>query len=164
MHEPDRAEARRFVFYASEPGLHFRSVGVGAIPIDDLDPRMKRNVISEYLENWPSFDHPSPECVLRLEAHHQNGVAGVARALRQVMQNSPGNTFGNAGTAWLPWRFVNNDGIRTLVRKFRLCQSRRGRSRTRVELFVCAPLSEDWRTTFLRLFFAKGIGTAARTI
>ena len=85
MHEPDRAEARRFVFYAPEPGLHFRSVSVCAIPIDDLDPCVKRHVISEYLENRPSFHHPSPKCVFRLEAHHQNGIARVTRALGQVM-------------------------------------------------------------------------------
>jgi hypothetical protein len=40
----------------------------------------------------------------------------------------------------------------------RLCQSARGRSRTRVERSAIAP-SDDWRTTFLRLFFGKRIGT-----
>jgi len=54
---------------------------------------------------------------------------------------------------------MKSDGIRTLVRKLRLCQSGRGRRRTRVECFVEAPSSDCWRTIFLRLFFEKGIGT-----
>jgi hypothetical protein len=40
----------------------------------------------------------------------------------------------------------------------RLCQSARGRRRTRVERLAVA-LSADWRTTFRRLFFGKRIGT-----
>ena len=53
---------------------------------------------------------------------------------------------------------MKRDGIRTLVRKLRLCQSARGRSRTRVEGLAVA-LSDDWRTTFRLLFFGKRIGT-----
>ena len=37
----------------------------------------------------------------------------------------------------------------------------RGRSFTRVERLFWAPFSDAWRTTFLRLFFEKGIGTFA---
>ena len=38
----------------------------------------------------------------------------------------------------------------------------RGRSRTRVERLFLAPFSDAWRTTFLRLFFEKGIGTVTQ--
>src|SRR5207253_10141611 len=57
---------------------------------------------------------------------------------------------------------MKSEGIRTLVRKLRLCQSARGRKRTRVERLVLAPASEAWRTTFLRLFLGKRIGTFAK--
>jgi hypothetical protein len=57
---------------------------------------------------------------------------------------------------------VKSEGMRTLVRKLRLCQSGRGRSRTRVEGLFLAPFSDTWRTTFLRLFFEKGIGTVTQ--
>ena len=56
---------------------------------------------------------------------------------------------------------MKSEGIRTSVRKLRLCQSERGRSLTRVERLFSAPFSDAWRTTFLRLFFEKGIGTVA---
>ena len=55
---------------------------------------------------------------------------------------------------------MKSEGIKTLVRKLRLCQSARGRKRTRVERL--APSSNSWRTTFLRLFFEKRIGTSAK--
>jgi hypothetical protein len=43
-----------------------------------------------------------------------------------------------------------------------LCQSALGISRTRVERLISAPFSAACRTTFLRLFFEKGIGTVAQ--
>jgi hypothetical protein len=79
-----------------------------------------------------------------------------------VMQISPWRIFGNCGGTYSPDRFTNSDGIKTLVRKLRLCQSDRGRSRTRVE---CRPAvtgvspSWVWRTMFRRFFFGKRIGT-----
>src|ERR1700680_1653208 len=79
----------------------------------------------------------------------------------QVMQISPARIFGNCGCARSPERLMKSDGMRTLVRKLRLCQSGRGRKRTRVERLAAAPSSDSWRTTFLRLFFEKGIGTLA---
>src|SRR5437764_9386139 len=82
--------------------------------------------------------------------------------LIQVMAISPLPIFGNCGRAWSPERLVKSDGIRTSVRKLRLCQSALGISRTRVERLFSAPFSADWRTTFLRLFFEKGIGTVAQ--
>src|SRR5215510_1796584 len=78
------------------------------------------------------------------------------------MQISPSRTFGNCGGTYSPDRFTNSDGIKTLVRKLRLCQSERGRSRTRVE---CRPAGTEessrgaWRTMFRRFFFGKRIGT-----
>src|ERR1700730_6716884 len=75
------------------------------------------------------------------------------------MQISPSRIFGNCGAAGPPERLTKSDGIKTLVRKLRLCQSARGRSRTRVERFAVAPSSDGWRTTFRRLFFGKRIGT-----
>src|SRR3982751_2705275 len=78
----------------------------------------------------------------------------------QVMPISPLWIFGNCGCARSPERFVKSEGINTSVRKFRLCQSALGMSRTRVERLLAAPSSLPWRTTFLRLFFEKGIGTA----
>ena len=57
---------------------------------------------------------------------------------------------------------MKSDGMRTVVRKLRLCQSARGRSLMRVERLFFAPFSDAWRTTFLRLFFEKGIGTLAQ--
>src|SRR5256885_11683439 len=74
------------------------------------------------------------------------------------MQISPSRIFGNCGAIREPERLMKSDGIRTLVRKLRLCQSARGRSRTRVDRLAMAP-SSDWRTMFLRLFFGKRIGT-----
>src|SRR4029077_1094578 len=78
------------------------------------------------------------------------------------MQISPSRIFGNCGAAGPPERLTKSDGIKTLVRKLRLCQSARGRSRTRVESRsrgILAPSDEGWRTTFRRLFFGKRIGT-----
>src|SRR4029079_19541268 len=78
------------------------------------------------------------------------------------MQISPSRTFGNCGGTYSPDRFTKSDGIRTLVRKLRLCQSDRGRRRTRVE---CRPAGtgvssrDAWRTMFRRFFFGKRIGT-----
>jgi hypothetical protein len=57
---------------------------------------------------------------------------------------------------------MKSEGIRTLVRKLRLCQSGRGRSRTRVERLAVAPSADGWRTTFRRLFFGKRIGTCTK--
>src|SRR6266513_2280926 len=74
------------------------------------------------------------------------------------MHSSPSRTLGNCGGAGRSARFTKSEGIRTLVRKLRLCQSARGRSRTRVDRLAMAP-SSDWRTMFLRLFFGKRIGT-----
>ena len=60
----------------------------------------------------------------------------------QVMQISPCFSFGKSGRPPLPARFVKSEGMRTLVRKFRLCQSALGRSPTRVELLGAdAPFS-----------------------
>ena len=50
----------------------------------------------------------------------------------QVMQTSFGLTFGKSGIARSPERFVKSDGIRTSVRKFRLCQSKPGFRPTRL--------------------------------
>src|SRR6516165_997486 len=78
------------------------------------------------------------------------------------MQTSASRIFGNCGGTYSPDRFTNSDGIKTLVRKLRLCQSDRGRSRTRVE---CRPTGTGassrgaWRTMFRRFFFGKRIGT-----
>src|SRR5262245_43722387 len=78
------------------------------------------------------------------------------------MQISPSRTFGNCGGTYWPDRFTKSDGIKTLVRKLRLCQSERGRSLTRVE---CRPAGTGvsprgaWRTIFRRFFFGKRIGT-----
>src|SRR5215212_4722968 len=77
-----------------------------------------------------------------------------------VTPTSPLQICGNCGRTWMPERLVKSDGIRTSVRKLRLCQSALGIRRTRVERLFSAPLSVGWRTTFLRLFFEKGIGTA----
>ena len=72
------------------------------------------------------------------------------------MQIWPGCTFGKSGRARAPERFVNNDGIQTLVMKLRFVQSLPGRNLTRVDFF--APPEEVWRT-ILR-FLEKGFGTA----
>src|SRR4029453_17869457 len=78
------------------------------------------------------------------------------------MQISPSRIFGNCGGPYSPDRFTNSDGIKTLVKKLRLCQSDRGRRRTRVE---CRPTGTGasprcaWRTIFRRFFFGKRIGT-----
>src|SRR6266496_366095 len=80
----------------------------------------------------------------------------------QVMQISPSRIFGNCGAAGPPERLTKREGIRTLVRKLRLCQSARGRSRTRVERFAVVPSPETWRMILRRLLFGKRIGTLAR--
>ena len=78
------------------------------------------------------------------------------------MQISPSRIFGNCGAAGPPERFTKSDGIKTLVRKLRLCQSARGRSRTRVERFTGAPSRDVCRTMFRRLFFGNRIGTVLK--
>src|SRR6476661_8342812 len=80
----------------------------------------------------------------------------------QVIPTSPFRIFGNCGRARSPERLVKRDGIRTSVRKLRLCQSALGMRRTRFERLFSAPSSAAWRTMFLRLFFEKGIGTLAQ--
>src|SRR5213592_2374075 len=78
------------------------------------------------------------------------------------MQTSPSRIFGNCGAARPPERFVKSEGIKTLVRKLRLCQSARGRSRTRVESRSRrrgAPSRDVWRTMFRRLFLGKRSAT-----
>ena len=77
------------------------------------------------------------------------------------MQISPFCSFGKRGGSPPPrvGRFVKSDGIRTLVRKLRLCQSALGRKPTRVES-AGSPLPDAW-TIFFRLFLEKGIGTPA---
>lgn len=79
----------------------------------------------------------------------------------QVTQISPSRILGNCGGTFPPDRFTKSDGIKTLVRKLRLCQSGRGRKRTRVDCRSTGASSRDVsRTTFRRLFFGKRIGTA----
>lgn len=78
----------------------------------------------------------------------------------QVMQISPVLTFGKSGRPPFPARLVKSDGMSTLVRKLRLCQSELGRKPTCVDLLE-SPFSDAWMT-FLRLFLEKGIGTAAQ--
>ena len=81
------------------------------------------------------------------------------------MQTSPARIFGNCGAARPPERFVKSEGIKTLVRKLRLCQSARGRSRTRVESRSRgrgAPSRDVWRTMFRRLFVGNRIGTVLK--
>src|ERR1700704_6221265 len=78
------------------------------------------------------------------------------------MPISPLRIIGKYRRARSPERLVKSDGIRTSVRKLRLCQSALGMSRTRVERLFSAPFSVPSRTMFLRLFFEKGIGTAAQ--
>src|SRR4051812_44554265 len=79
------------------------------------------------------------------------------------MPTSPLRIFGKCGRAGSPERLVKSEGIRTSVRKLRLCQSALGMRRTRVDRLFAAPSSDACRTTFLRLFFEKGIGTVAQT-
>lgn len=76
------------------------------------------------------------------------------------MQISPRFSFGNNGRPPLPARLVKSDGMRTLVRKLRLCQSELGRKPTRVDVLT-SPLLSGASMTFLRLRFEKGIGTTA---
>src|SRR6476469_9114592 len=75
------------------------------------------------------------------------------------MQIWPSPILGKRGCARSPDRLMKREGIRTLVRKFRLCQSVPGRRPTLVEASSGAPFLDLWRTTLLRLFFENGIGT-----
>jgi hypothetical protein len=68
-------------------------------------------------------------------------------------------SFGKSGASPAAARFVKSDGMRTLVRKLRLCQSALGRRPTRVE--SASSLTPDAGITFFRLFLEKGIGTSA---
>src|ERR1051326_6611796 len=79
----------------------------------------------------------------------------------QVIQICPSRILGNWGAAGPAARFTKSEGITTLVRKLRLCQSARGRSRTRVERFTGAPSRDGSRIMFRRLFFGKRMGTTA---
>jgi hypothetical protein len=76
------------------------------------------------------------------------------------MQICPDSSFGKSGKPPLPARFVKSDGMRTLVRKLRLCQSALGRNPTFVDALEVV-VSSPWMT-FLRLFFEKGIGTVGQ--
>ena len=64
---------------------------------------------------------------------------------------------------FFPSRFVKSDGMRTSVRKLRLCQSVPGFRPTRFagDAFDAAPFPGAWMT-FRWLFFEKGIGTLAQ--
>src|ERR1700747_1644190 len=80
----------------------------------------------------------------------------------QVIQTWPSRILANCGGTYSPDRFTNSDGIKTLVRKLRLCQSDRGRRRTRVECRTTGAVvlsCDAWRTIFRRFFFGKLIGT-----
>ena len=112
---------------------------------------------------FQSFDHLEPLRPVRVDQNinvmslnKKRGVADPGDA------NLAFTSFGNCGGVWPPERLTKSEGIRTLVRKLRLCQSARGRNRTRVERFVGAPSRDVWRTTFRRLFFEKRIGTFAQ--
>ena len=68
----------------------------------------------------------------------------------QVMPTSLGPTFGKSGLARSPERLVKNEGIRTSVRKLRLCQSSPGLRPTRLGLGVlldALPFLAEARTT-----------------
>src|SRR5712691_9433381 len=81
----------------------------------------------------------------------------------QVMQTSFGPTFGKRGIARSPERFVKSDGIRTSVRKFRLCQSSPGFRPTRLGApCLAAPFLAEARTTRVRFFREKGVGTVGQ--
>src|SRR5436305_2959936 len=78
------------------------------------------------------------------------------------MQIWPGRTFGNRGLAPWPERLVKSDGIRTSVRKFLLCQSNPGLRPTRVADCFVSPFFALARTTLVRLFREKGVGTVGQ--
>ena len=81
----------------------------------------------------------------------------------QVMQISSGRTFGKSGIVRSPKRLVKNDGIRTSVRKLRLCQSNPGFRPTRVGApRLATPFTAEARITLVRFFREKGVGTAGQ--
>ena len=58
---------------------------------------------------------------------------------------------------------MKSDGIRTSVRKFRLCQSRPGLRPTRFGALARAlPFLAEARTTWVRFFREKGVGTVGQ--
>src|SRR3954447_25620483 len=77
-----------------------------------------------------------------------------------VIQTWPPSTLGKSGMPFFPARLVKSDGMRTLVRKLRLCQSVPGLSPT-VFTAGFAPFPLPWMT-FRGLFFEKGIGTVGQ--
>src|SRR6478752_7366435 len=78
------------------------------------------------------------------------------------MHISPGRTLGNSVSDRPPERLVKSDGIRTSVRKLRLCQSKPGFKPTRLAVGFPAPLLVPARTTSVRFFREKGFGTAGQ--
>jgi len=89
------------------------------------------------------LDHLQP---FRPERIDQDiGFVGLNQERRMA---NPGNAdfalriFGKCGCTPSPARLVKSEGIRTVVRKLRLCQSERGRSLIRVERLFLAPFSE----------------------
>ncbi len=80
----------------------------------------------------------------------------------QVMQISPGPTFGKRVRVRSPERLVKSEGIRTSVMKLRLCQSTPGFRPTRVADGFFVPLAAPVRTTLVRFFREKGVGTVGQ--
>jgi hypothetical protein len=84
VHQPPRSEARRDFLHPCVPRHHLGSIGMRAVPIDDLHASVKRHIVPKDLENRLSFHYAASKGVLGLKAHDENGITGVARALCQV--------------------------------------------------------------------------------
>src|SRR5450432_1113046 len=78
------------------------------------------------------------------------------------MQISPGRTLGKSGIVRSPERLVKSEGIRTSVRKLRLCQSNPGFRLTRLADCFPAPFCAPARMTLVRFLREKGVGTAGQ--
>ena len=63
-------------------------VAVRAIPVQHLNLGAQRNLFAEHLDGGSFFHDPSAEGVFGLKAYYKNGVAGIACAVQQVVNNA----------------------------------------------------------------------------
>src|SRR4029434_9681953 len=88
VHKVNLSKSRRLGAYSLTPPPQFFSIAVRAVPVQHLNSCAQRNLFPEDANRRPSFDNPPSESVFGLEAYYKDCVPGIARAVREVMDNS----------------------------------------------------------------------------
>ena len=87
MHQPYRAKFWRFIPHSPKPRDHFRPIGMCAIPVDDLNTGMERNVFAENVKNRLPLDYSATQGMLGLKTDDEDRVSGVAGTLGKMVKN-----------------------------------------------------------------------------